>query len=144
MSGLIFVDTNILLYAVDEADKHKNAAARAWRQRLWDTRRGRLSFQVLQEFYANVLRRWPQAATSGREEVTDLLSWQPIVIDGWILSASWELQDRYKFSFWDALIVAAALASGCSWLLSEDFQHGQKIGGVEIVSPFRMRPEEVL
>lgn len=144
MEGLIFVDTNVLLYAVDEAERTKHRAAKAWREHLWNTKRGRLSFQVLQEFYANVLRRWPDAAASARLEVLDLLSWLPVSIDGWILTSAWELQDRYKISFWDSLIVAAALASNCVFLLSEDFQHGQKIGGLVIVNPFRVAPDEIL
>jgi predicted nucleic acid-binding protein len=143
MNGLIFVDTNVLLYAVDSSDTQKHATARTWREHLWNTKRGRLSFQVLQEFYANVLRRWPDSVGSARVEVIDLLSWQPVVINGWILSSGWELQDRYKISFWDALIVAGALASGCKFLLSEDFQHGQKLGSLEVVSPFRIKPEEI-
>jgi predicted nucleic acid-binding protein len=143
MNGLIFVDTNVLLYAVDQAEENKHNAAKAWREHLWNTKRGRLSFQVLQEFYANVLRRWPDSAASARLEVVDLLSWLPVSIDGWILTSGWELQDRYKISFWDSLIVAAALASNCAFLLSEDFQHGQRLGALVVVNPFRVAPGEI-
>lgn len=60
MSASIFVDTNVLLYAIYEADPQKNVAARMWMRAFWEAERGRLSFQVLQEFYANFLRRWPK------------------------------------------------------------------------------------
>ena len=144
MNGLVFVDTNVLLYAVDRADRKKHVAARAWRKKLWETRRGRVSFQVLQEFYANVARKWPDSAASARLEVVDLLTWQPIMIDGEILRLGWKVQDRYAMSFWDALIVATAIASGCEVLLSEDFQAGQDLGGLLVVNPFSTEPESVL
>src|SRR5215475_36803 len=127
MSGPVFVDTNVLLYAVDAADPLKHQGARVWRDWLWKTRQGRLSFQVLQEFYANVLKKWPASKGAARQEVSDLLTWKPIRIDGELLQYAWLLQDRYGFSFWDSLIVAAAKASLCAILLTEDFETGQRI-----------------
>jgi len=143
MNGLIFVDTNVLLYAVDQANARKHTIACTWREKLWETRRGRVSFQVLQEFYANVARQWPRSVASARAEVLDLLVWQPIKIDSGILKAGWKVQDRYGINFWDALIVAAAKASSCEVLLSEDFQAGLDFGGLRVVNPFRTEPEEV-
>jgi predicted nucleic acid-binding protein len=143
MTAPLFVDTNVLLYAVDASNHKKHEAARAWRKMLWETQRGRLSFQVLQEFYANVLRKWPGSKESARAEITDLFAWRPIVISQDIVMEGWALQDRYGFSFWDALIVAAARASSCAFLLSEDFQAGQKINGIEIVNPFAVSPQEI-
>src|ERR1700688_802122 len=137
MSGLVFVDTNVLLYAVDEADQPKQNSARAWREWLWQTRRGRLSFQVLQEFYSNVCHKWPKAKDTARQEIEDLFSWKPVSVSGVLLQSAWQLQDRYGFSFWDSLIVAAAKVSVCGFLLSEDFQSGQNIDGLLIVNPFR-------
>jgi predicted nucleic acid-binding protein len=110
MNGPVFVDTNILLYAIDVTEETKHQTARMWRDQLRESRQGRLSFQVLQEFYANVERKWPQAKASARAEVKDLLAWQPIVVNDEILKSSWKLQDRYGISFWDALIAAAAKA----------------------------------
>ena len=144
MSGLVFVDTNVLLYAVDQVDLRKHELAREWRRKLWETQRGRLSFQVLQEFYANVTRKWPDHRDSARAEVVDLLAWQPVPIDGEILNAGWKLQDRFGFSFWDALLVAAAMASHSEYLLSEDFQARQDIGGLQIVNPFHTNPSEII
>jgi predicted nucleic acid-binding protein len=143
MSGLVFVDTNVLLYAVDETDQQKQEGARAWREWLWETRRGRLSFQVLQEFYSNVCRKWPKAKETARLEIGDLLRWKPVSVSGALLLSAWQLQDRYGFSFWDALIVAAAKVSLCGFLLSEDFQPGQNIDGVLIVNPFGSRPDQI-
>jgi predicted nucleic acid-binding protein len=144
MSATVFVDTNVLLYAVDLADKQKHKTARDWRDRLWESRRGRLSFQVLQEFYANVARKWPCSIEAARLEVLDLLAWQPIFVSDEILKSSWKIQDRFGVSFWDAMIVAAAKVAGCRYLLSEDFQTGIELSGVRIINPFRSDPDEIL
>src|ERR1044071_5404308 len=93
--GLVFVDSNVLLYALDETDPTKQHAAQAWKENLWKTRRGRLSFQVLSEFYVNALRIRPAASESARAEVRDLLLWDPIVTDANLLELGWNLQDRF-------------------------------------------------
>ena len=77
MTAPVFVDTNVLIYTVDRCDLKKQQAARAWRTELWKSHRGRISFQVLQEFYVNVAQRWPSAREQARAEVRDLLAWAP-------------------------------------------------------------------
>jgi predicted nucleic acid-binding protein len=111
---------------------------------LWRSRQGRVSFQVLQEFYAKVTHKWPDARRQARAEVRDLLAWQPVPIDGVTLERAWNIQDRYPMSFWDALIVAAAKLASCRYLLSEDFQAGQEFDGLVIVNPFRSDPTALL
>jgi predicted nucleic acid-binding protein len=140
----VFVDTNILLYALDDADLVKQAAARTWRTALWRSRQGRTSFQVLQEFYVNVRQKWPAAVDQARAEVRDLLSWHPVAVDAALLERGWKIQDRYRISFWDAMIVAAATASLCPYLLTEDLQPGQSLDGVTVVSPFLTAPQSIV
>lgn len=140
----VFVDTNVFLYASDEADPRKQHAARHWRAELWKSRRGRVSFQVLGEFYVNAVRLRPKARDEARGEVRDLLAWNPVVADAALLERGWKLQDRYQLSYWDALIVAAAKAADCLYLLTEDLQAGQELEGVEVVNPFERRPESLL
>jgi predicted nucleic acid-binding protein len=140
----VFVDSNVLLYAVDEADADKQRVARNWRAELWKSRRGRVSFQVLGEFYVNAVRKQPAAREEARAEVRDLLAWNPVVTDGALLERGWKLQDRYRLSYWDALIVAAAKAASCRYLLTEDLQAGQQLDGIEVVNPFLRSPESVL
>ena len=81
MTAPVFVDTNVLLYAVDTADAEKHRAASAWRLELWKSRRGRLSYQVLQEFYVQALRKNPQEADAAEAEVRDIFAWDPVVVD---------------------------------------------------------------
>ena len=140
----VFVDSNVFLYAVDEANPRKQEAARNWRAELWKNRRGRVSFQVLGEFYVNAVRKRPAAREEARAEVRDLLAWNPVLADAGLLERGWKLQDRYGLSYWDALIVAAAKVAACRYLLTEDLQAGQKLDGIEVVNPFLRDPQDVL
>jgi predicted nucleic acid-binding protein len=139
----IFVDSNVFLYALDAADPKKQQAAQHWRAELWKSRRGRISFQVLGEFYVNAVRKRPAARDEARAEVRDLLAWNPVMADAALLEQGWRIQDRYQLSYWHAMIVAAARASVCRYLLTEDLQPGQKLDGVEVVNPFLRGPESL-
>lgn len=139
MTGHVFVDSNVFLYALDEADKTKQRAAREWRAALWARRLGRTSFQALNEFYVNAIRLRPDARDEARAEVRDLLAWRPVAVDGGVIQHGWKLQDRYRLSYWDSLIVAAAAAASCRYLLTEDLQ--QDLDGVEVVNPFQQHPD---
>ena len=140
MAAPVFVDTNVFIYAVDQADLRKQQAARDWRAELWKSRRGRTSFQVLQEFFVNVTQKALSSREDARAEVRDLLAWKPVPVNTITLEHGWKIQDRYKLSFWDALIVAAAKQALCGYLLTEDLQAGQDIDGVMVVNPFRSNP----
>jgi predicted nucleic acid-binding protein len=144
VDSLIFVDSNVLLYAADEVDPEKQRVASNWRAELWKSRRGRVSFQVLGEFFVNAVRKQPAAREEARAEVRDLLAWNPVVTDAALLERGWKLQDRYRLSYWDALIVAAAKAASCRYLLTEDLQAGQQLDGIEVVNPFLRSPESML
>ncbi len=143
MTAPVFVDSNVLLYALDRSDLVKQEAARIWRAELWRGRRGRVSFQVLDEFYVNAIRALPAAREAIRAEVRDLLAWNPVVTDAEVLELGWRIQDRYRLSSWDAMIVAAAKAASCRYLLTEALPAGQQLDGIEIVNPFLRGPESV-
>ncbi|MGB8772152.1 MAG: PIN domain-containing protein [Candidatus Korobacteraceae bacterium] len=140
MTATIFVDTNVLIYAFDAKDPKKQQAAALWRAELWKSHRGRISFQVLQELYVNIAHKWPAAREEAKAEVRNLLAWRPVAMDATILDRSWRIQDRYKLSFWDAAIVAAAKASSCRYLLTEDLQAEQDLDGVIVINPFVRDP----
>jgi predicted nucleic acid-binding protein len=144
MSALVFVDSNVFVYWVDGDDAEKQRLAALWIEELWKNRSGRVSFQVLQEFFFAGTRRKPEKSEAIRAEVRNLLVWRPISIDGALLERAWKIQDRYRLSFWDALIVAAAKAAACRWLLTEDLQASQDFDGGTVVNPFRQAPDEVL
>jgi predicted nucleic acid-binding protein len=140
MTAPVFVDTNVLIHAVDSADPVKHGAARRWREELWKHRLGRTSFQVLHEFYVQVTQKSPAARRQAQEEVRDLLFWQPVALNQEVLEGAWEVQDRYHLSFWDSLIVSAAKAASCAYLLTEDLQTNQNLDGLVVINPFKTDP----
>lgn len=133
-----FVDTNVLVCARDASEPERQPLARAWLEHLWRTRDGRLSIQVLQEYYVTVTRKLRPGLppAEARADVEDLMAWRPIAVNADLVRSAWELEDRFRLSFWDALIVAGARAAGCRLLLSEDLTHGASYDGVEVVDPF--------
>lgn len=139
----VFVDTNVLLYSEDLADEAKHRAARGWLRELWLRRCGRLSTQVLNEFYVVATRKLRPAMSPGdaRAEVRRYQRWQPWAVDHATVEAAWAVEARYGVHYWDALLIAAAQQQGCSALLTEDLQHGQVIEGVRILNPFVTGPE---
>jgi len=145
MPDKVFVDTNVLVYTRDASEVQKQKQAMAWMSYLWHTRTGRLSFQVIQEYYVTVTNKLEPglAADIARQDVRSLLSWQPVPVDGRVIEGAWHLQDHFQLSWWDALIVSAAQIADCHYLLTEDLQEGQKLGGVEMINPFRLSPEEL-
>jgi len=144
MTAPVFVDTNVLIYALDRRDLKKQHAAQAWRTELWKSHNGRISFQVLQEFYVNVAQKWPGVCDQARAEIRDLMAWGPAPVDGRILERAWKIQDRYQLSLWDALIVAAAKSLACRYLLTEDLQANQELDGIIVINPFLRDPASVL
>jgi predicted nucleic acid-binding protein len=136
-----FVDTNVLLYAEDRDAGRKHDVARDLVLRLWDARDGVLSVQVLQEFYVNVTRkvRKPLTAAKALEIVQEYLTWTVVENTGPLLVAAVELQQRAKLSFWDALVVQAAMEAGCDRLYSEGLNAGQTFGPATVVNPFQQR-----
>ena len=138
----VFVDTNVLVYARDASQVQKQPAAATWMAHLWRTGAGRLSTQVLGEFYVTVTRKLDpgMAVPHARADVRDLLAWRPLPVTAGLVTDAWHIQDRFQLSYWDALIVAAAREAGCDRLLTEDFQEGQDLDGIAIVNPFRNPP----
>jgi predicted nucleic acid-binding protein len=145
MTDLVFADTNILIYEQDAAYAAKQSRAHSWIEDLWRSERGRTSFQVLQEFYATATQRLKPGLTraEARETVQRFLQWRPVMTDARVLAGAFVVQDRFAISFWDALIVSAAQAAGCSRLLTEDLQDGQDFDGLVVVNPFRHRPDSI-
>lgn len=141
--GPVFVDTNVLLYSFDETDLDKQRRAREWLSLCWQRRLGRLSTQVLNEFYANARKRFASAISAGdaRAEVRRYQLWKPWLIDQATIDTAWAAESRFQLNYWDALMVAAAQHQGCTVLLTEDLQHAQRIDSLLILNPFLVGPE---
>ena len=139
MSDRYFVDTNILMYAHDASAGAKHDRAKALVEELWRDRTGVVSTQVLQELSVNLRRKAgrPLDVKATREIVTDYLTWQVVVNGGESILDALDLEARYRISFWDALVVHAAHASGAEILYSEDLSDGQTYGSVRVINPLR-------
>lgn len=142
MTGPVFVDTNVHVYRFDSSEPEKQRRCDAWLRHLWSERSGRVSIQVLQELYPNLTRKLdhPFEPAEARRIVRSLLAWDPVLVDRKTLEGAWNLQDRHSLSWWDALIVAAAQAAGCPYLLTEDLSHDQDLDGVRVIDPFQVEP----
>ncbi len=139
----VFVDTNVLLYAFDARAPIKRALAREWVALLWESGRGRLSWQVLHEFYANAVRKTGVPPEPAREAVTAFSRWRPVDVTFGLIERAWYWMDTAQLSYWDSLILGSAERLGCRWLLSEDFQSGRDYEGVTAVNPFKTLPSEL-
>ena len=134
-----FLDTNIIIYAYDGSAGKKHEMAQMIVMNLWNSGQGVLSTQVLQEFYVSVTKKIPKPLNVkfAKDIVSDFLKWDVIVNDGEAILGAIDIQLKYNYSFWDSMIIHAAISSGAALLLSEDLSHGQSIGGVTIKNPFR-------
>lgn len=139
MTAKQFVDTNILVYAHDTSSRKKHACARDLIGALWESGLGVISTQVVQEFYVNIVRKTarPLKPKQAQRIISDYLRWDVIVNTGDSISQAFDIESRYRISFWDALIVQAANSAGADILYSEDLNHGQNYDGVQVMDPFQ-------
>jgi predicted nucleic acid-binding protein len=138
MSGNVFLDTNVLVYANDAAEPKKQGTARALIKDVLYTGTGVISVQVLGEFWVTVTRmiRTPLSNATARQEA-ELFSLMTVVdLDSSLFYDALRLQQLYQISYWDAQIVAAAESAGCTILYSEDLNAGQQYAHVTVVNPF--------
>ncbi len=137
MSDVAFVDTNLLIYAHDRDAGVKRDRSVRLLEGLWESGAGRLSVQVLQEFYVNVTQKLatPVERSMAREVIETYSTWvrEPTTPETVLRAA--QLSDLAQLSFWDALIVASAEQAGATCLYSEDFQSGRLIAGIRIMNP---------
>ena len=126
----VFVDTNVLVYARDTSHPTKQGRAADWIAALWELGEGRVSLQVLQEYYVTTTRKLKPGLDpeEARADVLDLSAWSPVAPDLQMLAAAWSAEERFGLSFWDALIVAAAQVARCNVLLTEDLRHDMDLG----------------
>ena len=131
-----FIDSNVLVYLFDETDLEKYHRARVLVNRLVDDKSGCISYQVVQETLNVITTKLGISHRRVVEFMDETLAplWQ-IDPSSELYLRALELRERYGFSFYDSLIVAAALEAGCTRLYTEDMQHGQQIHGLTIENP---------
>jgi len=133
------IDTNVFLYHVDDSDARKHVIATRIVRSALQTGQGCISYQVVQEFLNVALRKAEiplDHAGAGEYLRTVLVPLWKVVPTVAMYERGIAVQERYGFHFYDSLIVAAALETGCTRLFSEDLQHGQRIGALTVENPF--------
>ena len=140
--SLWFVDSNVLLYRVDIRDVRKNQVATHWLETLWKRDVGRVSSQVINEFYMNATRKFGEPIACGRPWMRDFAAGQSLDFSFELVERAWYWEDAAQLRYWDALILAAAEQLGCRYLLTEDFQSGREYGAIRVVNPFAADPGE--
>ncbi len=139
MNDSFFLDTNTLVYSFDNKDSFKRKVSQQLVQHALSTRKGHISYQVVQEFLNVAMRKFPGPMEHPKSSMYlhDVLSPLCTVFPTMMLyEKALQIHTRWKFSFFDSLIVASALTANCSILLSEDLQHKQKIETLTVVNPF--------
>lgn len=137
MAERAFFDTNLLIYLHDRRSPEKRRrAAEVFRKSL-ETRDVYLSTQVLQEFFVAVTHKLANLpAEQARSLVAEYAQLHVITVRPHHILEAIDLKGRYRISFWDGLILAAALSAEATVLYSEDFSHGQRYGGLRAENPF--------
>ncbi len=140
VKGLFFLDTNVFVYTFDRTAPDKQRVAREWVRQALLTQRGMTGSQVVQEFMNVALKKFenPMGVTEAREYLNCVM--RPLCqhfpampsFDRALL-----IREEAGYAWYDSLIVAAAIEAKCAWLISEDLQHGRKIGSVTVHNPFR-------
>jgi len=138
MTARLFIDTNILIYALDPAEPEKRMIASDLLRRTIASRTLALSPQNLNECYRVLTdRRRLVPKEAARAYLTHLMPWCIAPLDARTTAKAWEVQDAAGLAWWDALLVASALIAGCKLFLSEDMQDGRSVAGMRIADPFR-------
>lgn len=141
MNDSVFIDTNILLYAYDRDAGVKHEIARKLMRQCWEKAIGVISIQVLCEFFARATRTGSSIISlKEAQSIINNISnnWRVIPPDVQMVLEAIKGRIKYQFSFWDALIWAAAKRAGVRKLYTEDFQSGQIVEGVKFINPFKV------
>lgn len=133
MAALTFIDTNVLAYAYDADCGDKGARAR---EVLGEIDGAVVSTQVLLEFFAVLTRKLGLDRDTVDEAIESLMGLEVVATDMRLVREGLRISREHDISHWDAMVVAAAVTSGCEVLLTEDLNDGQVIEGVRVVNPF--------
>jgi predicted nucleic acid-binding protein len=146
MAMAVFVDSTTILYTQDRRFPAKQERSTRWLRSLLSSQRMVLNLQVLNETYAVVSRKADFAhwRPTVRAFIQDSLVCTTPPLDAGALGEAWALEDRYRISFRDSMVLVSANRAGCAYFLSEDLNDGQLYDAVRAINPFRHTPEDVL
>jgi predicted nucleic acid-binding protein len=140
MNARFFLDTNIFVYSFDQTAPQKSVRASELIRQAVRSRNGIISYQVVQEFLNVALRRFAYPMTAAEAEqylTTTLRPLMAVNSSAALYVEALRLSSSYSLSWYDSIVLAAAIEGGAHVLYSEDFQHGQEFGNLRIEDPFR-------
>jgi predicted nucleic acid-binding protein len=133
----VFLDTNILVYSLDQADAEKKATCRGLIRSLTAESKGVISTQVMQEFYVATTSKLGADPLLIKDILRSLERFETVVVSPSLIKEAIDCSIINRLSFWDALIIVSAESARCGVLWSEDLNHGQIIRGVRIENPLK-------
>lgn len=140
-----FIDTNVLLYTKDPKVPSKGARAHEWLNALANKNRIVISPQVLNEFAHNIIRKFPHVSYDELlQNVEALRPWCVAPITHETTLHALQIHRRFRFSFYDCVLLATAMDFACEVVLSENLTHDQQLGRLRIVNPFNVEPSAFL
>ena len=138
-----FIDTNILVYAMDQADPLKHKQSRFFLQELRkEEHTGVISTQILQEFYVTAIKKLNLDPVLVKSILRAFKNYEVVVINPDLIESAVDCSVLNRISFWDALVVVSAESACCDMILTEDLNDGQIIRGVKIHNPYR-KPDQI-
>lgn len=142
--ALIFVDTNVLVYARDHSAGDKHATAVLWLDRLANAERMLLNMQVLNDLTRWMLRKERTTTATARDAIEMLREFgeAPLLDDD--VELAWDIRETLGYQWFDCLLIASAANAGCTHFLSEDMGHETRYGSLTIINPFRVDPDSFL
>lgn len=138
-----FIDSNILVYAADEAEPDKKGISQALLATLKDGLIGVVSTQVMQEFYVAAVKKLGIDPLVAKSLLHAMRKYEVVLVDAALIEEAVDCSILNQLSFWDALMVVAAEKARCDRILTEDLSHGQVIRGVRIENPFQQKADWV-
>lgn len=132
----IFLDTNVLVYTLDQNDRQQQTQARMILRSIAENDSPVISTQILQEFYVASTSKLGVDALLAKSIAHSFEHMEVVQVDPQLIGEAIDVSILNRISFWDALVIAAAESAKCSILYSEDLNHGQIIRGVRIENPF--------
>jgi len=144
MTVKVFVDSNVILYARDQAAPEKRRKSIEWLAALASRESAVVSPQVINESIRAFIDKMDATAPELHTFVVAMTPWCTAPVDPQVIARAIDVRSRWLFAWWDSLIVAAALSAGCDYLLTEDLQDGQSLEGMRVIDPFLHDPGSVL
>ena len=139
MSDRFFLDTNIFVYSFDQSSAAKARKATELIREALTTQKGVISYQVVQEFFNVALRRFSQPMQTADAEQYLSTVFRPLLgvhSSQALYAEALHLHAQSGLSWYDSLIVSAAIQARCDLLFTEDLQHGQRLGSLQVRNPF--------